>query len=127
MKLVSSNAKVSIDHLPATLDMALRSQIYNYLDEEKNTFSTLARDIDQYVRDQYKSSWELVESGMITEEQLLDHISSHCPKRTYLHNYAKGGAMCFRYTNSLANYFGISYRLSSFNPAQDLELSIRNS
>ena len=120
MKLINGNSQAQSIYLPAKLDRQLRAEIFDYLEVDEHSFSTLARDIDQYVRHQYRDAWELIEDGCLKEEQLHEHIAAHCPKVEYLMDYAKGGAMCFRYTNSVANFFGIRYRLSSFNPADDL-------
>lgn len=112
----------STEFLPADIDFQLHKAINNYTAKSGQTYATLARDIDEFVRHQYKGMWYLVEDGSITQNQLEKHIKDHTPSRSYLHDYAKGRPICFRYTNTIANFFNVKYTIHNFDPSQDLKL-----
>lgn len=107
--------------LPTHIDSQLHQMIQSYLSKRGHTYATLARDIDDFVRAQYKEAWHLVEYGEITQHELEKHIKDHIPSRSYLHDYAGGRPICFRYTNTIANFFDVKYRIYNFDPSQDLK------
>ena len=111
--------------LPSHVDAILQQKIRSYLDEG-GTYSKLAQEMDAYVRKQYKDAWDLVEDQLISEAQLEQHIKNHCPKRSYINDYARGRPICFRYTNTIANFFNVQYKIRNFDPAEDLAYSIES-
>ncbi|MBX2808132.1 MAG: hypothetical protein KTR20_05815 [Cellvibrionaceae bacterium] len=111
--------------LPCDVDSQLHKVIIKYLSVDGRSYSTLARDIDRFVRNQYEWIWNLVEEGKITQAQLEKHMKDHTPSRSYLHDYVKGRPICFRYTNTIANFFNINYSISNFNPPEDLQALLK--
>lgn len=124
-----NQAVVTLAHteelLPASIDFQLHKEINNYISGHGKTYATLARDIDHFVRKQYTEMWNLVEDGVITQNQLEKHIKDHTPSRSYLHDYAKGRPICFRYTNTIANFFKVKYTIHNFDPSNDLQHSLQ--
>ncbi|GEM_PF-2963579 len=124
----TSNQVVSLAYsdeiLPAHIDFQLHEAIESYISHQGNTYATLARDIDHFVRDQYKEMWYLVEEGEMTQHQLEKHMKDHTPSRSYLYDYAKGRPICFRYTNTIANFFEVKYKIYNFDPSKDLHASL---
>ena len=111
--------------LPADLDLQIHTAIKHYLTAKNRTYSTLARDIDEFVRRQYKNKWDLVEEGKLTQAQLEKHMKDHTPSRSYLHDYVKGRPICFRYTNTIANFFNIKFIINNFAPPEDLQALLK--
>ncbi len=109
---------------PSEVDYEIHRTIKNYISVKGKTYSTLARDIDEYVRRQYKDIWNLVEEGKLTQARLEKHIKEHTPSRSYLYDYANGRSICFRYTNTIANFFEVDYSITNFNPSEDLDKSL---
>lgn len=102
---------------PAELDDVLRQRILKYTSRRSYSYSKLAERLAEFVREQYATAPGVDDTDAAVEH----HLSMHCPKRSFLNQYAKGGAMCFRYINTVANFFDVQYTLSNFNPAADMQ------
>ncbi|GAB1259153.1 hypothetical protein [Aurantivibrio plasticivorans] len=103
-----------VPNTPFALDKTLYHAIAVYL--ETGTWRQLSSEIKDFVRSQYVDAFELVTKGDITPKQLEDEIASHIPSRSYIEQYSKGRAVCYRYLNTLANFFEHKYTLSNHNP-----------
>ncbi|MGH1485419.1 MAG: hypothetical protein ACRBCI_04310 [Cellvibrionaceae bacterium] len=124
-KLYEIHNHAVIDHsLPAFIDETLRRAIRDDVAQVGSTYAKLHGRIDQFVHDLFQSKQWLIEREVLTESELEEQIKKHVPSKTYLHDYAQGGALCLRYTNTLANFFGISYTIQRFNPSDDLVQSL---
>ena len=110
----------AINKLPCELDAVLNALIKDYTNKKGNTYASLAHEMKLFVETQYRDAYALIEEGSIDEDQLEKHIEMHCPRRSYLHQYANGRPICFRYTNTIANFFDVEYTIRSFSPADDL-------
>jgi hypothetical protein len=110
--------------LPAFIDEKLRRAIRDDVAQVGSTYAKLHARIDDFVHEQFKAKHWLVEKDVLTDSELEEQIKKHIPSKTYLHDYAQGGALCLRYTNTLANFFGVSYTIQMFNPSDDLVQSL---
>ena len=106
--------------LPSHIDFELRKLISSYLSMKGQNSKTLHAEMDEYVREQFKPLERLVEDGTLTKEELERSITSNRPSPDYLIKYKNGTPVCMRYTNTIAGYFGVSYTMSTYNPADDL-------
>jgi len=107
--------------LPADLDAVLRDRIAKWRKRSGNSYIKLERRLKAFVEEQYQQ----LQGAVLSDKALEHHLAMHCPKKSYLNQYANGHAMCYRYTNTLANFFGVNYSLSNFDPAQDLQRSLQ--
>lgn len=123
MKQTKSTAANNVTRLRATpstpseLDAQLYRRIQNYVTE--NSWRQLASEVKRYVNDQYKSAYGLVADGTISPEDLEKEIKSQIPSRTYIEDYVNGRPICYRYTNTLANFFNQHYVLKNHNPCTE--------
>jgi hypothetical protein len=101
---------------PSELDKVLHLKIQEYM--ETYSWRQLAAAVKEFVQDQFKPAYRFVSEGKITPEELEAEIKSHIPSRTYIEDYAKGRPICYRYTNTLANFFQQEYILHNHNPCQ---------
>lgn len=101
---------------PSELDRFLHHKIQQYL--QTHSWRQLAAAVKQFVQDQFKPAYRLVSDGEIRPEELEAEIKSHIPSRTYIEDYSKGRPICYRYTNTLANFFDQEYVLSNHDPCQ---------
>lgn len=102
---------------PSELDKVLYLKIEDYLNEK--SWRQLAKEVKDFVQTQYKSAYGLVAEGKITPDELDKEIKSQIPSRAYIEQYVKGRPICYRYTNTLANFFGQQYVLSNHNPMEE--------
>ncbi|GAB1264951.1 hypothetical protein NBRC116493_21490 [Aurantivibrio infirmus] len=96
---------------PFELDKSLYAQIKVYVAE--NSWRQLAEQVKVFVRNQYKPAYSLVSEGKLSPDALEKEIKSHIPSRTYIEEYANGRPICYRYTNTLANFFKQEYVLKN--------------
>ncbi len=96
------------------LDKTLSKQILDYVNA--HSWRKLARDVSAYVRAQYKPAYRLVAEGSISPDALEGEIKSYLPSRSYIEAFAKGRPICYRYTNTLANFFHQPYEFKNFDP-----------
>lgn len=102
---------------PSELDKILHERIQCYL--KNHSWRQLAAAVKEFVQEQFKAADRLVLNGVVTQEQLDSEIKSHIPSRTYIEDYAKGRPICYRYTNTLANFFEQKYTLRNHNPCHE--------
>ena len=123
-------ANTNITHLyseptsPTELDAVLYQQITKYVD--KHSWRQLAREIKEFVNDQYKPAFARVADGTITPEELEKEIKSYVPSRAYIEDYVKGRPICYRYTNTLANFFRQSYVLKNHDPCSEFLVKLKS-
>ena len=96
------------------LDQVLSKLILSYVEE--HSWRKLAAAVNSFVRGQFKPAYRLVAEGKIEPEELEAEIKSYLPSRSYIEAYAKGTAICYRYTNTLANFFQQRYVFENFDP-----------
>lgn len=101
---------------PRELDKVLHLRIQQYL--ELNSRRQLAAAVKEFVQNQFKPAYRLVSEGEITPEEFETEMKSHIPSKTYIEDYAKGRPICYRYTNTLANFFQQDYVLHNHDPCQ---------
>lgn len=106
--------------LPAHIDFELRKHIALYISKPHQTASSLHKQMDAYVREQFRNAQSLVDDGVITPEEFEKQITSNRPSPDYLVKYKNGTPICMRYTNTIANFFGISFTFNTYNPADDM-------
>ncbi|WP_020408957.1 hypothetical protein [Hahella ganghwensis] len=104
----------------AELDQALHSYIEQYT--KRKSFRTLTAEIKKFVIDQFEES-DL--KDRCTAEEYQAFIKECTPSRAYLQQYVDGRAICFRYTNTLANFFNVRFTIASYNPAVDARQRIK--
>jgi len=109
---------------PSELDKSLYAQIKTYV--EKNSWRQLAVQIKTFVREQYKPAYSLVSEGRLSPDALEKEIKSHIPSRTYIEEYASGRPICYRYTNSLANFFKQEYTLKNHDSCEEFLKKLAN-
>lgn len=102
---------------PGELDAILHKMIERHL--KNHSWRELAASVKEFVQQQFKPAYRLVSDGAITPEQLESEIKSHIPSRTYIEDYSKGRPICYRYTNTLANFFAQEYALHNHNPCEE--------
>lgn len=115
-----------VSTLPATpweLDKVLHVKIEQYLEE--HSWRRLAAEVKEFVQGQFTPAYRLVSDGEITPEELEAEIKSHIPSRTYIEDYAKGRPICYRYTNTLANFFQQDYILKNHDPCRQFAHKLR--
>lgn len=109
---------------PSELDKSLYAQINAYV--EKNSWRQLAGQVKTFVREQYKPAYSLVSEGKLSPDALEKEIKSHIPSRTYIEEYASGRPICYRYTNSLANFFKQEYVLKNHDSCEEFLKKLAN-
>lgn len=109
---------------PSELDALLYKKINEYV--EQHSWRALAADVKAFVNHQYKAAYGLVADGTITPEDLEKEIKSQIPSRTYIEEYAKGRPICYRYTNTLANFFGQEYVLKNHNACDEYLIKVNS-
>ena len=110
--------------MPSLLDQRLYQAIENYRNIPGNSWLSLARDVVSYVNKLYEPCWALVEAGRLDKDTLERNIYDNTPSETYIRQFRGGRPICFRYTNTLANFFGLQYTINNFNPAKDFEVNL---
>jgi len=110
--------------MPAYLDRMLFKKIEEFRRFRGNSYARLSEEINQYVRRLYTECWNLVdEHDDVTEEEIEKSIRSHVPSDRYISDYHRGRPICFRYLNTMANFFGLEYRISNFDPSKDFRIA----
>ncbi|GLS25598.1 hypothetical protein [Marinibactrum halimedae] len=112
-----------ISSSPAQLDHTLQKLIADYV--KVYSWRDLAEHVAASVRRQYAQGEYLVEEGLISSCELEAHMKSQIPSRKYLQDFAKGRPICWRYTNTIANFFGHQYVARNYNPQNDLYERLR--
>lgn len=107
----------TIPSTPNELDKVLYQKIGDYVHE--HSWRSLAAKVKAFVNNQYKDAFALVTEGKITADELEKEIKSQIPSRTYIEDYAKGRPICYRYTNTLANFFAQDYVLRNHNACDE--------
>ena len=130
MNVVAPNPTAVVTRLPGTpttpsqLDKILYRKIEAYLRE--HSWRQLAEEVKQFVQEQYKPAYRLVSEGQIEPDELEREIKSQIPSRAYIEQYSKGRPICYRYTNTLANFFDQKYILENHDPCQEYLLKMKN-
>lgn len=107
---------------PHQLDKSLYTKINRYV--EDHSWRHLAAEVKAFVHEQYTPAYSLVTEGRITATELEREIKSYIPSRTYIEDYAKGRPICYRYTNTLANFFQQRYALENHNPCDEFLMKL---
>ena len=107
---------------PSELDKLLYKQIQDYV--AKHSWRSLAAEVKSFVNNQYKSAYGLVADGTISPDELEREIKSQIPSRTYIEEYSKGRPICYRYTNTLANFFNQEYVLSNHDACEEFLVKV---
>ena len=109
-------------YMPSLLDLEIIKAIHSYRKSEKNrSYASLATELGEYVRDLYSNMSEYIKVKGIDLSVLEKHISDQIPSETYIRDFCNGRSICFRYTNTLANFLGVKYEIRNYNPAKDFE------
>ena len=130
MNSVARNTTAAITRLPGVpstpsqLDKILYRKIESYL--QQHSWRQLAEQVKQFVQEQYKPAYRLVSEGKIEPDELDREIKSQIPSRAYIEQYSKGRPICYRYTNTLANFFEQKYILENHNPCQEYLTKLRD-
>lgn len=106
------------------LDKVLSVQIHEYV--KAHSWRKLSEEVRTFVNEQYKPAFKLVVEGKITPDALEFEIKSCRPSRSYIEAFAKGTAICYRYTNTLANFFEQRYAFKNFNPCEEFMIKIED-
>lgn len=109
--------------MPSVLDRVLHREIEGYRQKPGNSYTKLSEELNQFVRSQYTDCWNFVEIGRVSSEELEKNIRYQVPSEKYIRDYCNGRPICFRYTNTIANFFGLEYQIRNFNPAKDFEIA----
>ena len=109
--------KVRTSITPCQLDRALYVKIQAYVREY--SWRRLAEDIEKMVRRQFAPALDLVDSEKILIEEVERQIKLNVPSKKYIQDYIQGRPICYRYTNTLANFFAHEYVLRNHNPCDD--------
>ncbi len=107
---------------PSELDKLLYKKIQDFV--AKNSWRSLATEVKSFVNNQYKSAYGLVADGTISPEELEKEIKSQIPSRTYIEEYSKGRPICYRYTNTLANFFNQEYVLKNHDACEEFLIKV---
>ena len=108
---------------PSELDATLYKQIQVYV--KKHSWRHLANEVKRFVNELYKPAFGLVADGTISPDSLEKEIKAQIPSRTYLEDYLKGRPICYRYTNTLANFFKQEYVLRKHNPCDEYLIKLK--
>lgn len=108
--------------MPSMLDQRLYQKIDKYREKPGNSYASLSKEITRFVKDQYSDCWGLVQIGQIDQTKLEKSINDQIPGETYIRQYCQGRPICFRYTNTLANFFELEYQIRNFDPAKDFKI-----
>lgn len=106
------------------LDKVLSALIHEYVKE--HSWRKLAAEVNSFVHDQYKPAYRLVTEGKITPDALEAEIKSYRPSRSYIEAFSKGTAICYRYTNTLANFFRQRYSFKNFDPCDQYMIKLND-
>lgn len=103
---------------PIELDQVLRSKVRGYTNHY--SIKKLEQDIKDFVVAQYEELRPLILSKGVTEAEIDDQITLYTLSDSYIDMYASGKDICYRYINTLANFFDYVYFLYNFNPCEEL-------
>lgn len=109
---------------PTELDQRLRFEAIR-LHKSGLSWRQMARDVEASVKARFSDSYQLVSEGKLTTSQLDKAMKPHIPSHTYIQEFCKGRAVCYRYTNTLANFLGVNYTLSNFDPCEEYAKTIK--
>ncbi|TQV81322.1 hypothetical protein FKG94_09530 [Exilibacterium tricleocarpae] len=116
-KIKSSDAQLRASITPCQLDQALYVKIQRYVEEK--SWRQLAQNLEKMVRHQFAPALELVDSERMLIEEVERQIKLNVPSKKYIQDYVQGRPICYRYTNTLANFFAHEYSLRNHNPCDD--------
>jgi len=124
MNVVIENLRRASDNkfnIPSILDEMLYQEIEDYRSIKGNSYAKLSEELNIFVRQQFRDCWNLVDEGRVTADDLEKQIRNQVPSDKYIRDYVNGRPICFRYTNTIANFFGVNYSVSNFDPAKDFK------
>lgn len=116
-KIKSADRQLRASITPCQLDQALYVKIQRYVEE--TSWRQLAQNLEKMVRRQFAPALELVDSERVLIEEVERQIKLNVPSKKYIQDYIQGRPICYRYTNTLANFFKHEYTLKNHNPCDD--------
>jgi hypothetical protein len=100
----------------AKLDFQLFEHITNYVNQ--NSFVKLEAALTQMVYSQFEAHYQ--QASEVEKLAIRKQIERYVPNRQKLKAYLDGHPICYRCTNTLANFFQVPYVLINHDPTRDI-------